>query len=69
MAKPDVILRRPVGSDGPYTEDAALPRTCRMARSAAARQRRDLTTAKAKAALEKAEREHDGMTTAVEDRI
>lgn len=25
MAKPGVILRRPVGSDGPFTEDAALP--------------------------------------------
>jgi colicin import membrane protein len=25
MAKPSVILRRGVGSDGPYTDDAALP--------------------------------------------
>jgi len=25
MKKPGVILRRPVGSDSPYTEDAALP--------------------------------------------
>jgi hypothetical protein len=30
------------------------------------RQRRDLATAKAKAALEKAEREHDGIATAIE---
>ena len=25
MAKPGVVLRRPVESDGPFTEDAALP--------------------------------------------
>jgi colicin import membrane protein len=25
MAKPDVVLRRPVGSDGPFKEDAELP--------------------------------------------
>lgn len=25
MAKPGVVLRRPVGSDGPFAEDAALP--------------------------------------------
>jgi colicin import membrane protein len=26
MAKPGVVLRRPVGSDGPFREDADLPR-------------------------------------------
>jgi len=25
MAKPGVVLRRPVGSDGPFTESAELP--------------------------------------------
>src|SRR3954464_11365896 len=25
LSKPGVILRRPVGSEGPFTEDAALP--------------------------------------------
>ena len=27
MSKPGVILRRPVGSDGPFTETASCPRT------------------------------------------
>jgi colicin import membrane protein len=26
MAKPGVVLRRPVGSNGPFTEDAKLPK-------------------------------------------
>ena len=114
MAKPGVVLRRPVGSDGPSTEDADLPtdlgrdyaggprkrrpkpnkKTLRNTDDKAARraaleyeraekqreneqrkeearrekerQRRERATAKAKAALEKAEREHESIAGAIE---
>jgi colicin import membrane protein len=40
MAKPGVILRRPVGSDGPFTEDAALPTNFGQDHAAGDRQKR-----------------------------
>ena len=116
MAKPGVILRRPVGSNGPFAEHAALPtdladdevnsrskrprakpktgqpprkiddkaarrasleyeraerqreseRRKEEAARAKERQRREQAIAKAQAALEKAEREHDTRTSAIE---
>ena len=35
ISKPGVILRRPVGSDGPFKEDADLPSDLSMTRSKA----------------------------------
>jgi len=32
MAKPGVVLRRPVGSNGPFTEHASLPKELRVAK-------------------------------------
>lgn len=40
MAKPGVVLRRPVGSNGPFTEDAALPKHLGKNRAGARPQKR-----------------------------
>ena len=115
MSKPGVILRRPVGSDGPFTEDAGLPsylsrdasnqkrpparvkprkqprreadnkatreaalafekkrrfreseRRNQEAARERERERRQNTIAKAQAALDKAEREHDRRAAAID---
>jgi colicin import membrane protein len=47
MAKPSVILRRPVGSDGPFTEDAALPTNLEEDQAAGSRQKRHAKTEEA----------------------
>lgn len=76
MSKPGVVLRRPVGSDAPFSEHPGLPTQLaddeprhgpkKTAARPKQRERRDHAIATAQAALEKAAREHDERVAKIE---
>jgi colicin import membrane protein len=68
MAKPGVVLRRPVGSNSPFKQHAELPKARRKEEAACERERkrREQAVAKAERALEAAKLEHETKTKKIE---
>jgi hypothetical protein len=56
MAKPGVVLKRPVGSKGAFTENARLPKDWMLAPPKGELPKRELSKAKPKAAAKKTQR-------------